>query len=103
MLKIWLIYNLVIASLVFGTSISSAHSLTNYLLPLLILPLIYYLGKEVLRKSKKRKLQDPTVFATDLSKTSDSPALEGEVMEGGISDDNRRLFLKQLARLVCQL
>ena len=37
MLKIWILYNLIITTLIFGTSLSSARSLTNYLLPLLLL------------------------------------------------------------------
>jgi hypothetical protein len=97
MLKPWLIYNLLIITMIFGTSVMSAQSLTNYLLPLLLLPLIYYLGKEVLKKSKRRKLTDTfdssiTVGANP--RVSPEIALEGEIMPSGISDDNRRLFLK---------
>ena len=97
MLKIWLIYNLFITTMIFGTSLSSAKSITNYLLPLLLLPLIYYLGKEVLKKSKRRKLTD--VYDTSVTVGADPRvrpeiALEGEIMPQGISDDNRRLFLK---------
>lgn len=100
MLKIWLIYNLFITVMVLGTSLSSAKSLTNYLLPLLLLPLIYYLGKEVLKKSKRRKLAD--AFDSSVGSTltnarvipSPDVALEGEVIPTGVSDDNRRLFLK---------
>lgn len=100
MLKIWIFYNLVLTLLILGTSLSSAHlpaqagSLTNYLLPLLLLPLLYYLGKELLRKPKRKKLTDPVIFASDLADKSASVALEGEVMPSGVSDDNRRLFLK---------
>ncbi len=94
MLKLWLLYNLALTLLIFGTSLSSARSLTNYLLPLLLLPLFYYLGKELLRKPKRKKLADPVVFASNLTDRPDSVALEGEVMPQGISDDNRRLFLK---------
>ena len=94
MLKIWILYNLVIISLIFGTSVSSAHTLTNYLLPLLLLPLIYYLFKELLKKSKKTRLTSPTVFASDVSPSTTEPVLEGEVIGTQISDDNRRLFLK---------
>lgn len=94
MLKVWIFYNLALVILIFGTSISSARSITNYLLPLLLVPLAYYLGKEILRKPRRKKLADPVVFASGLSPSSDSVALEGEVMENGVSDDNRRLFLK---------
>ncbi len=97
MLKIWLIYNLFITAMIFGTSLSSAKSITNYLLPLLLLPLIYYLGKETLKKSKRRKLSD--AFDSSITVGADPRvqpeiAIEGEVMPQGISDDNRRLFLK---------
>ncbi len=97
MLKLWLIYNLFITAMIFGTSLSSAKSITNYLLPLLLLPLIYYLGKEVLKKSRRRKLSD--AFDSSITVGADPRvrpeiALEGEVMPQGISDDNRRLFLK---------
>lgn len=94
MLKIWILYNLLITSLILGTSLFSANSLTNYLLPLLLLPLIYYLGKELLKKSKHKKLISPTVFASDVAKTKIEPVLEGEIVPNQISDDNRRLFLK---------
>ena len=97
MLKIWLIYNLFITAMIFGTSLSSAKSITNYLLPLLLLPLIYYLGKETLKKSKRRKLSDAFDSSVTLGadpRVQPEIALEGEVMPSGISDDNRRLFLK---------
>ena len=99
MLKIWLIYNLFITTMIFGTSLSSAKSITNYLLPLLLLPLIYYLGKEVLKKSKRRKLSDAFDSSvgsnlTDARVVPSDVAIEGEIMPQGISDDNRRLFLK---------
>ncbi len=99
MLKIWLIYNLFITTMILGTSLSSAKSLTNYLLPLLLLPLIYYLGKETLKKSKRRKLSDAFDSSvgsnlTDARVIPSDVAIEGEVMPQGVSDDNRRLFLK---------
>ena len=94
MQKIWIFYNLILVILIFGTSVSSANSLTNYLLPLLLLPLFYYLGKEMLRKSKKPRLASPTVFASDVKSATTEPALVGEVLPTEISDDNRRLFLK---------
>ena len=94
MIKIWLLYNFVLTLLIFGTSISSARSLTNYLLPLLLLPMLYYLGKELLKKPKRKKIADPMVFASNLSDKPDSLALEGEVMPAEVSDDSRRLFLK---------
>lgn len=94
MLKIWVLYNFLVLILIFGTSLSSARSITNFLLPLLLLPLLYYLGKEVLRKPRKRKLSDPAIYASVASSKSTEPALEGEIMPTEISDDNRRLFLK---------
>jgi len=99
MLKLWLIYNLFITAMIFGTSLSSAKSITNYLLPLLLLPLIYYLGKETLKKSRRRKLSDSFDSSvgsnlTDAHVIPSDVAIEGEIMPSGISDDNRRLFLK---------
>jgi hypothetical protein len=96
MLKIWILYNLIITTLIFGTSLSSARSLTNYLLPLLLLPLLYYLGKEMLRKPRRRKLANPAVFATDVADLSAETLVKAEegVAMPEISDDNRRLFLK---------
>lgn len=98
MLKIWIFYNLALTLLILGTSLSSAHSLTNYLLPLLLLPLLYYLGKEILRKPRRRKLTESFAsslppIATDLSAQTLVKAEEGTPLSG-ISDDNRRLFLK---------
>lgn len=94
MIRLWILYNFIVLVLIFGTSLSSARSLTNYLLPLLLLPLLYYLGKEVLKKPRKRKLSNPSIYASDATPNSTVPALEGEVMPTEISDDNRRLFLK---------
>jgi len=97
MLKIWILYNLTITALIFGTSLSSASSLTNYLLPLLLLPLLYYLGKEILAKPRRHKLVNPTIFASnvaDLSAQTSVQAEEGTPLDPTISDDNRRLFLK---------
>ncbi|MFZ2199559.1 MAG: hypothetical protein WAV40_02100 [Microgenomates group bacterium] len=94
MLKLWIAYNILIIALIFGTSISHAQNLSNYLLPLLLLPLLYYLCLEILKPRKKHKLSDPTVFAADLTTPTASLAIEGEVMPNNISDDNRRLFLK---------
>ena len=96
MLRLWLIYNIIILSLIFTTSISSATSLTNYLLPLLILPMLYYLSKALLKKSRRKKVSksmvyDSTIKAQDVMPTT---PIEGEVITTGISDDNRRLFLK---------
>ncbi len=97
MIKIWVLYNFLILALIFGTSLNSAKSLTNYLLPLLLLPLLYYLGKEILRKPRRRKLADPTIFATQVTDPART-ILAGDAEEGipmpDVSDDNRRLFLK---------
>lgn len=96
MLKIWLLYNLLLTLLIFGTSLKSASSVTNYLFPLLTLPLFYYLGKEILRKPHRRKLAES--FASTVSVGADlrvRPLIaEVGVPLPGVSDDNRRLFLK---------
>lgn len=94
MVRLWVLYNFLVLVLIFGTSLSSARSVTNFLLPLLLLPLLYYLGKEVLRKPRKRKLADPAIYASDTKASTSEPVLEGEVMPTEVSDDNRRLFLK---------
>ncbi len=99
MIKIWLLYNLCLTLLIFGTSLGSARTLTNYLLPLLLLPLLYYLAKELLRKSKRRHLTQQFAsslppLTTNVSRLTPPSPLEGEVMDPSISDDNRRLFLK---------
>lgn len=97
MLKVWIAYNLALILLIFGTSISSAKTLTNYLLPLLLLPMLYYLGKELLRKTKRRKFIEQFASSlpvgADLRLHSESEAEEGTPLPG-IDDGNRRLFLK---------
>lgn len=94
MIRIWIIYNLLLTILIFGLSLNKASSLTNYLLPFLLVPLLYYLSKELFKKPRKTKLKESTVFASDVIKSTTTPVLEGEVVPEGISDDNRRLFLK---------
>lgn len=103
MLKIWLLYNIVISTAIFGTGLSGATSLREYLLPLLTLPLLYYLGREFKRKARKRKLVNPAVFKSDignpisLTQVNDlqvNNAESGTPINSAISDDNRRLFLK---------
>ncbi len=96
MLKIWVLYNLLLTLAILGTSLSGAKSITQLLLPLLLLPLLYYLSKEFLRKPRYKKLKDAQVFAASLpslSTTALEPAEEGTPMPG-IDDGNRRLFLK---------
>lgn len=95
MLRIWLIYNLLISGLIVATTISGGKSITQFALPLLLLPLIYYLAKELKRKPKLRAKPSNAVFASSLPVADEAPALVGEVMPNdGISDDNRRIFLK---------
>jgi len=94
MVRFWVLYNILVLALILGTSLSSAKSLANFLLPLLLLPLLYYLGKELIKKPRRKKLTDPAVFATDVTPAPQELALEGQVVTPGISDDNRRLFLK---------
>jgi len=102
MLQIWLVYNLILTLAILGTSLTSARSLTNYLLPLLLLPLVYYLGKELRRQARRRgRLSSSPAYATSLPQlhtvakdSTDQEALTGEILGPNISDDNRRLFLK---------
>lgn len=97
MLKIWLIYNLVITLAIIGTSLTGLSSLTNLILPLLLTPLLYYLGKELLRKPKKKKIVESAVFETAVTQPART-LLAGTAEEGiplpGVDDSNRRLFLK---------
>ena len=105
MLRIWLLYNLALSTIIFGTSFESAKTLTNYLLPLLLLPLMYYLGKELLKNPKHGRLTESFAsslppLTSNISHLTSSSPLAGEVMtptlptQAGISDDNLRLFLK---------
>lgn len=95
MLRIWLIYNLLLTGFIFATSLSNSKSLAQFLLPLFLLPILFYLAKELKRKSKHKKLENQAVFASDLPTPDSGPALVGEVMPtAGVSDDNRRVFLK---------
>lgn len=103
MLKIWLVYNLLIIGAIFSTSLAGAKSIPQFLIPLLLLPLIYHLGSEVIKPTRRRKLSDPALYASNLttqasqqlSNSDSTTILEGQALEpNSISDDNRRLFLK---------
>ena len=99
MLKVWILYNLLLILAIIATTFSSARSVSQFILPLLLLPVLFYLGREVKKKPRRRALSDQAVFASSSPTTSIqaqdvSVPLEGHVLEPGISDDNRRLFLK---------
>jgi hypothetical protein len=97
MLKVWLLYNLLITGAIVGTSLTKLDSLTGLILPLLLLPLLYYLGKELRRKPKRKKIVEPAIFEQAVAKPTQA-ILAGEAEEGiplpGVDDSNRRLFLK---------
>lgn len=94
MLRIWLIYNLLISGAIFVTSLSNGKSISQFLLPLFLLPLLFYLAKELKKKSKIKNNSDKVILASDITTSDSEPALVGEVMPAGVSDDNRRVFLK---------
>lgn len=98
MQKLWLLYNSLLTIMIFRHALLGATSFSDYLLPLLLLPLFYYLGKEILRKPKRRQLTETfaSSLPSDVVDISAVPSVQAE--EGtplpGVSDDNRRLFLK---------
>lgn len=92
--KIWAFYNFGILLAILATTLTNAKSLAQFLLPLFLVPLVIYLSRDIKRKST-RKNANNTVFASDMAKTKAEPALVGEVLPTpGVSDDNRRIFLK---------
>ena len=99
MLKIWILYNLFITVIVFGTSITGVKDVAQFLLPLFLLPILYYLGKELLKKPRRHKLQESfssTIPVGVDNHVNPSIAEEGVALTPGVSDDNRRIFLKLL-------
>jgi len=92
--KIWAFYNFAILLAILATTLSNAKSIAQFLLPLFLVPLVLYLSRDIKRKSK-HKNQGDIVYATDVVKIKEEPALVGEVLPTpGVSDDNRRIFLK---------
>ncbi len=101
MFNIWLIYNFALIFFIFGSSLTSASTLPQYLLPLLLVPSLIYLGKEIKRKSRRHvKLDKSAAFQSDLTLPARTvlegteEAETGQILGSNISDDNRRLFLK---------
>lgn len=93
-MKIWLFYNLALTLLIVGMSLDHANSLTNFLLPLLLSPLVYYLGKELFKKSRRQLSNAQTYASNAVAPQPNSPVLVGELLPTTVNDDNRRLFLK---------
>lgn len=89
-LKLILAYNLIIILLLGYSSVIGADSLSSLILPLLFIPLIYHFCLELVRRPKIKKI------ARDSVEMPKNIPLTGQVVEGkaGVSDRDRRLFLK---------
>lgn len=88
MVKLLILYNLAVVTLIEWLSLKSIDSVTGIFLPLLLLPLLVHLGLELRRRpTKLGPKTEPVTFAKSIS---------GKVVQGptGISDRDRRLFLK---------
>lgn len=104
MIYLWIIYSLILTLGIFGVSLTSANSAADYLVPLLLLPLLPTLYNDLsryLKKSRAKRAHLKQVFAESLptvaSQTklsSSTTAEDGEVLDPSISDSNRRLFLR---------
>ena len=103
LLRLLLIYNLLVLVMIGAAGIKSASSIAGLVFPLLLVPLIYHLAFELVRRPRSLPRRFPTGFqpltffktVTTAGKTRESP-LSGKVVAGpaGISDRDRRLFLK---------
>ena len=101
MLKLLLFYNLVIISLIGIFSLKDINSVSNIIFPLLLLPLGWHLGVELVRPVptlRRGRKNFPVTLLKSLSPKLNSQPVEGQVLpragSGGISDRDRRLFLK---------
>lgn len=100
MLNLWLFYNLLLTSAVIVTSLNSARTYPQFILPLLLLPVFYFLFQDLRKKLRRRGFKSHSVFASSVSRLPSTAlakdsALEGEVIKmPRVSDSDRRLFLK---------
>ncbi|PJA22706.1 hypothetical protein COX59_02300, partial [Candidatus Beckwithbacteria bacterium CG_4_10_14_0_2_um_filter_47_25] len=88
MVKLLILYNLFVVAMIEWLSLKSVDSVTGLVLPLLLVPLMVHLALELKRRPKKLgPISKPVIF---------QKSLKGEVVPGqaGISDRDRRLFLK---------
>ena len=88
MVKLIILYNLFVVAIIEWLSLKSIDSITGLVLPLLLVPLMVHLTLEL--KRRPRKLGPKTELVTF------QKSISGEVIQGpaGISDRDRRLFLK---------
>lgn len=97
MLKLLLFYNLVIIAVIEIVSLRSIGSLSGTIFPLLLLPLIYHFSLDLVHSpGQPRKKAFPITLFNTLTPKKPADSIEGEVLTGpgGISDRDRRLFLK---------
>ena len=101
MIYLWIIYCLILVIGLFGVSLTTAHSLSDFVVPLLLLPLLptlYQDFRRYLRSQARRVKSHSTLFASTLPTRplTTIPAGFGEIVEPatGINDSNRRLFLR---------
>lgn len=99
MIYLWIIYCLILVIGLFGASITSAHSLPDFVVPLLLLPLLPTLYQDLrryLRSRARHKVRHSAQFASAVTTPplTSSPAEPGEVLDPSVSDGNRRLFLR---------
>lgn len=97
MLKLLLFYNLAVITVIEIISLRSIGSLSGIIFPLLLLPLIYHFGLDlVYNPGHQRKKSLPVTLFNALTPKKPADSIEGEVLAGpaGISDRDRRLFLK---------
>lgn len=86
--KLLLLYNLAVLTAVGVAGVKSAGSVSGLALPLLLIPLLYHLTAELVRRKRAAQLQpEPVKLEKSL------PLLKGKV-EANVSDRDRRLFLK---------
>ena len=88
LLKFLLLYNLILILVLEFTSLKSIESAPGIIYSLLLLPLIYHFGLELKRR--------PTKLGPRIEPVTFQKSISGEVIQeqAGISDRDRRLFLK---------
>ncbi|MCX6817180.1 MAG: hypothetical protein NTZ93_04920, partial [Candidatus Beckwithbacteria bacterium] len=97
MLKLLFLYNLIVITVIEIVSLRSISSLSGAIFPLLLLPLIYHFSLDLIpTRGQSRKKALPVTFFNALTQKKTAGSIEGEVLAGpaGISDRDRRLFLK---------
>jgi len=90
-IKLIVAYNLIVILAIGIAGLKTAGSAPDLIFPLLLIPLLYHLASELIRRPKTI-----TPSAKTLKLLQSAPAITGKVEPGqaGISDRDRRLFLK---------